>query len=84
MGGAIINDGMSPRTIVLNAITNICFDEASSGFHHVYRGSLGMTGLSYKSIFYRNVEMQFAAGLLSEDQKRELIKNFETAVKGAG
>lgn len=75
---------MTPRAIVLNAITNVCFDEATSGWHHIYRGRLSMTGLSYKAILYKNVETQLQSGLISEADKRQLLTNFEQAVKEAG
>ena len=59
----IKEDGVSYHGLALLVMSNVIFEELSSGQHHVYRGTLNMMGQSMRQLWSK-----VCAGLVEEGQ----------------
>lgn len=50
---SITQDGLSYKGLAYLVMSNVIFQELSSGQHHIYRGSLNMTGQNMRQLWNR-------------------------------
>ena len=75
---------MKPKQIALLLITNVAWNELSSGNHHIYRGVLSVIGKEYLRIFKVALSSSLELGYIDSDEYRDDLKKLEIAIKEVG
>lgn len=81
---SINEDGLSYRGLALLVMSNVIFNELSSGTHHIYRGTLNMTGQSMNQLWPRICNGLIAENLSNADDVKAETIDLEAAISSAG
>jgi len=77
-------DGMKPERLALLLTTNVIGQHLGSGWHHTYRGVLGIVGRDMLSVWHSAQRRMLDRGYISDEEMTEDNQWVQEQIKAAG